>query len=115
MKAVKISKNDADLTDLGTKKILAYPLPTKLMSVAYMTVSGRHPKKGFLLEGDCAFCLYVTKGHGKIYAGEEIFEVAVGDVMYLPVNTKFACEGNMEYVTFDSPGFYPEQSQEIEK
>ena len=115
MKPLKVTEKEATLTDLGTKKILAYPLPTKLMSVAHMTISGRHPEKRFLLEGDCAFYLYVTTGDGKIYAGEEVFEVTVGDVMYVPINTKFACEGNMEYVTFDSPGFYPEQSQEVEK
>lgn len=115
MKSVKILKKEAKLIDLGTKKILSYPLPTKLMSVAYMTISGKHPEKGYLYEHDCAFCLYVAKGNGKIYADRNVFDVSVGDVVYVPIKTKFACEGNMEYVTFDSPAFYPEQSEEIKK
>ncbi len=114
MKAVKITKGNTELTDLGSKKIRAYSFPTRLMSVAYMTISGRHPQKGYLYEKDCAFCLYVTKGKGKIYAGEDIFAVGVGDVVYVPIKTKFACDGNMEYVTFDSPGFYREQSEEVD-
>jgi len=114
MKPVKINKSEANVINLGTKKIHEYPLPTKLMSVAYMKVTGRHPQKGFLYESDCAFCLYVTKGKGKIYADDEIFKVEIGDVVYVPTKTKFACEGDMEYVTFDSPGFYPEQSKEVD-
>lgn len=114
MKAIKINKGEVKVIDLGTKKIHEYSLPTKLMSVAYMEISGRHPKKGFLYETECAFCLYVTKGKGKIYAGKDVFDVELGDVVYVPIKTKFACEGNMEYVTFDSQGFYPEQSKEVE-
>jgi mannose-6-phosphate isomerase-like protein (cupin superfamily) len=116
MKPEKIQKKDAKLIDLGGKRIYAYPLQTKMMSVAYMVVKGRNPtkKNTFLLEHDCQFIIYVTKGKGRIYTSNELFEVTVGDVVYIPTDNKFAVEGDMEYVTVDTPGYYPEQSTEIE-
>ncbi len=115
MKPQKLSKKQIELVDLGSKKIQKYPLDTKLMSVAYMVVDGRHPKgkKKFLLEHDCAFVVYLIKGKGKVYAGDEVFDVRVGDVVFVPTEHRFAVEGKMEYVTVDTPAFYLEQSEEV--
>lgn len=115
MKAVKYSSQDTNKIDLGTKVIFKYPTPTKEMDIAKMVVKGRHPESPntFLLEHKCQYVIYVSKGKGKIYAGEDIFEVKVGDVVFVPVDNKFAAEGDMEYITVDLPAFFPEQSEEI--
>ncbi|GAB4140456.1 MAG: hypothetical protein Fur0024_1740 [Patescibacteria group bacterium] len=112
MKPQKISSKDSKLIDLGTKKIFKYLFPTNLMSVAYMKVDGRNPEKDFFLEEDCSFIIFATKGSGKVFVGSEIFDIEVGDSVFVPNSYKFAVEGNgLEYVTFDVPGFYPEQSK----
>lgn len=82
-----------------------------------MRVNGRHPNgaRKFLLEHDCDFVIYVTKGSGRIVAGNEIFDVVPEDVVFVPAEHKFAAEGNLEYISFDVPAFYLEQSEEIEK
>jgi len=115
MKAKKFSFKDTNKIDLETKVISKYPLPTKLMAVSKMVIKGRHPieKNKFIIEHDCQFVIYVNKGKGKIYAGDEIFNVKVGDVVFVPTDNKFAAEGKMEYITFDVPAFYTEQSEEI--
>ena len=116
MKPVKYTFSDTNKIDLGTKVIFKYPTPTKNMDIARMVVKGRHPqsKNKFILEHDCNFVIYVIKGKGKIYAGDKIFDVKVNDVVFVPKENKFAAEGNMEYITVDSPAFYMEQSEEIE-
>lgn len=116
MNPKKLSRSQAQKIDLGTKTIFSYPLNLKNLSVAYMVVKGRHPKEKnkYLLETACQFVIFVTKGNGTIYAGTEKYEVKIADVIYVPANTKFAVEGDLEYVTVDNPGFYPEQSTEIE-
>lgn len=116
MKPVKYSKSDTKKIDLGTKIIYKYPAPNNLMDIGIMSVNGRHPEgqKKFILEHDCSFVIYVTKGSGIVYAGDEKFEVVVGDVVFIPKENKFAVEGKFEYVTVDNPAFYPEQSDEIE-
>lgn len=115
MKPTKLSFKDTNLVDLGSKKIYKYPFQTKLLSVAKMVVNGRHPngKNKFLLEHKCNFIIYVLKGKGIIYAGNEIFEVQKAESVFVPIENKFAVEGNLEYVSFDAPAFFPGQSEEI--
>lgn len=115
MEPQKFSFRDAKKLDFGTKIIFKYPTPTKEMDIALMKVKGRHPKnrKSFILEHTCQFVIYVIKGSGKIYAGDQIFDVKVGDVLFVPTENKFAVEGTLEYITVDSPAFFPDQSEEI--
>jgi mannose-6-phosphate isomerase-like protein (cupin superfamily) len=115
MKASKYSSADTNKIDLGTKIIYKYPTPTKLFDVGLMIVNGRHPEdpKTFILETDCSFAMYITKGAGQDFVRDDTFQVKSKDVIFVPANHKFAVEGNFEYVTFDSPAFYPEQSTEI--
>lgn len=116
MQPKKYTHNDTTKIDLGTKVIFKYPTPTKIFDIGRMVVDGRNPKEKnkFILESDCDFVIYVIKGAGKIYAGEAIFDVKVDDVVFVPKGNKFACEGNMEYITVDVPAFYLEQSSEVE-
>jgi len=85
------------------------------LSIAKMAVKGRHPKKNnkYILEHKCNFVMYILKGRGVVHAGDEEFEVEVGDVVFVPANNKFAVEGDVEYITVDTPAFYQEQSEEI--
>lgn len=117
MKPVKYSKADTNDIDLGTKRIFKYPTPTKLMDIGKMVVNGRHPQKegSFLLEKECSFIMYVLSGKGRVFAGNEIFDVVAEDVVFVPKENNFAVEGNFEYITFDSPAFYMEQSGEVTK
>ena len=115
MKAVKYTQDDINKIDLGTKVIYKYPTPTDLMDIGRMVVSGRHPvdDSKFIVEHKCNFIMYITSGKGKVYAGEEIFEVKSNDVVFVPKKNKFAVEGEMEYITFDTPAFNLGQSEEI--
>ena len=115
MKHTKVSPDKTVKIDLGTKEIYKYPLPTKLLDISVMKVKGRHPKdpKTFVVEHDCQFVMYVTKGKGRYYLGDDVVSVEEGDVVYVPTETKFAVEGEFEYVTVDIPAFYLEQSEEV--
>jgi mannose-6-phosphate isomerase-like protein (cupin superfamily) len=115
MKPLHLKQTEAKLIKFGAKQIFAYPLETKLMSVAYMKIEGRHPNGDkYLFERDCQFVIFITKGSAKVFINNSIYNVEVGDVLYVPSQTRFAVEGNVEYVTFDTPGYYPEQSEEVE-
>ncbi len=115
MKPIKYSAKDTFKIDLGTKIIFKYPTPTKDFDVGHMVVKGRHPKgvNVFILENECSFVIYVLSGTGKIYAGDNTFAVVAKDVVFVPAKNNFAAEGIFEYVTFDSPAFFPEQSSEV--
>jgi mannose-6-phosphate isomerase-like protein (cupin superfamily) len=58
--------------------------------------------------------MYILKGTGKVYAGDQTFDVAPQDTVIVPNETKFAVEGDgLEYITVDSPAFSPGQSETI--
>lgn len=117
MKPVKYSKSDATKIDLGTKTIYKYPTPTQLMDIGIMVVNGRHPEKEgtFIYEDECNFIMYILSGTGRVLAGKDIFEVVKGDVVFVPKKNNFAVEGVFEYITFDTPAFYMEQSKLVIK
>lgn len=114
MKPIKYTPSDTNKIDLGTKIIYKYPTSIKELDFSRMVITGRNPVTGFLLEHDCQFFIYVTKGQGKVITNDEVIEVTVGDVVFVPKETKFAMEGDFEYVTAGTPAFYPEQAEEVE-
>jgi mannose-6-phosphate isomerase-like protein (cupin superfamily) len=115
MKPAKYSIEQTNTIDLGTKVIYKYPTPTKRFDVGRMVVNGRHPEDAdaFLIEHVCSFVMYVTKGSGRVFAGDDTFDVESDDVVFVPAEHRFAVMGKLEFITFDSPAFYPEQSEEV--
>jgi len=117
MKPKKYAFKHTRKVDLKTKIIHKYPTPTRTLELSHMIVNGRHPEKKneWVLEHDCQFVMYVTKGKGKVYVDDETFEVEEGDVVFVPTETLFAVEGKFEYITVDSPAWYPEQAEIVER
>jgi mannose-6-phosphate isomerase-like protein (cupin superfamily) len=115
MMAIKVSKEDRKLIDLGTKKIFQYNLPTKILSVSYMKVNGRNPEGNkVVLEKDCSFAIYITKGSGKFIIDRENIKAEVDDVIFVRAGSTFVAEGNFEYITFVVPAYHPESTEEVD-
>ena len=113
-----IKREKAKIVDKGTKRIKKYTAPDKSLEINHMILNGRTPEKEgtFLCETKVHFMVFIIKGEGKIYVGEEIYEIREGDCVDVPAGTKFAAEGyNFEYITVESPAWYPEQATIIDK
>ena len=113
-----IKKDKAKIVDKGTKKIRKYTAPDRQLEINHMILNGRTPeKKGqFLCETKIHSMVFVIKGKGKIFCGEDVFEVSEGDCIDVPPKTKFAAEGyNFEYITAESPAWYPEQALIVDR
>lgn len=111
----KVSIKDTEVINLVTKKIHKYNLPTKILSVSYMKLNGRHPEgKKKLLEKDCSYIMFVTEGKGKYIINEDIIEVKPQDVVFVRAGSTFVAEGKFEYLTVVVPAFYPNTTEEIE-
>ena len=111
----KVAKNETTLLDQRTKKIHLYNLPTKILSVSRMELKGRHPEGNkVVLEKDCSFAMYVTRGKGKDLINGEIVQVGEGDVVFVRAGSTFIAEGNFEYITCVIPAYHPESTEEVE-
>ncbi len=118
MNATLIKKSDAKIVDLQTKIIKKYTPEHRNLEVNVMEINGRHPENSehFVLEKECHFMIYILNGSGKVYCNDEIFQVEAGDVVDVPVKTRFAVEGNpIEYLTVDLPAWFPEQASIVDK
>lgn len=112
-----IKKEQAEIVNLGTKIIRKYTASDKQLEINYMILNGRTPEKAgtFICETKVHFIVFVIKGNGKIFLDKDIFEVGEGDSVDVPAGTKFAAEGNFEYITAENPAWYSEQAQIVDK
>lgn len=116
-KAILIKQSNAKKVDLGTKVITKYTSQDKKLEANHVKISGRHPeeKDQFIYETDCHFLVYVINGSGTIFCDDDKFEVTQGDVVDVPPKTKYAVEGDLEYLALDTPAWYPEQAAIVDK
>ncbi len=113
-----IRKNQAKIIDKGDKVIKKYTAPDKQLEINHMTLNGRTPDKEgtFLCETKLHWMLFVTKGKGRVFRNDEVFDVEEGDCVDFPPGTRFAAEGrNFEYITVENPAWYPEQAKIVDK
>jgi mannose-6-phosphate isomerase-like protein (cupin superfamily) len=112
-----IKKNQAKIVDQKTKIIRKYVAADKQLEINHMDLRGRTPEKegAFFFETKVHFMAYVVKGEGKMFCDDEVFEVGEGDCLDVPAGTKFAAQGNFEYITAENPAWYPEQARIIGK
>jgi len=118
IKIMLIKKNQAKIVDQGTKIIRKYTAPDRQLEINHMVLNGRTPEKEgtFLCETKLHFMVFVVKGKGKIFRGDEVFDVEEGDCVDVLPNTKFAAQGyDFEYITAESPAWYPEQAKIVNK
>jgi mannose-6-phosphate isomerase-like protein (cupin superfamily) len=108
-----IKKSAAKIIDLHTKIIRKYTALDKSLEFNHMTLSGRNPEnpEHYIFETKVHFMVFILKGKGKVYCDDQVFYVETGDVVDVPVNTKFAAEGDdFEYLTTETPAWFPEQA-----
>ena len=111
-----IKKNQAKIVSQKTKIIRKYTAADKQLEINQMILNGRTPEiEGtFICETKVHFMAYVIKGTGKMFCGDDVFEVEEGDCLDVPVGKNFAAQGNFEYVTAESPAWYPEQAKIVD-
>ena len=81
---------------------------------ALITVKGRYPESGYVMNEVCAELAFVVRGRGRICSDEESIEFGLHDNLYLASGEKFYWEGDFDIYTICTPVFYPEQHKEIQ-
>lgn len=87
--------------------------PEADMNGALITVSGRYPEAGFVMNEVCSELAYVTRGSGKVCKADETIEFAIGDTLCIQPGEKYYWDGDFDIYTVCNPAFYPEQHKEI--
>ena len=90
---------------------MEYSIGDKDINIAYIKVNGRYPDKGTVKNKVCKEMGYIVKGKGKLYIGDEVHTLEVGDVVLIKPGDKYYWEGEFEMVVPCSPAWYPEQHE----
>ena len=110
---MKFSMDDFENVDENTKVAGLFSIDDANFDAVVSKVEGYHPagdgEKVYNDESDRAY--YVLKGSGKIYVAEETYDVEEGDLVYVPVNSGHAVEGELKLLVITSPPFKPENEE----
>lgn len=81
---------------------------------AVITVNGRYPESGFLVNERSKELVYVTLGSGSLLSRNGSEPFAQGDVVFVDNGEEFAWDGNFEGFFATTPRFDPSQHKEVE-
>lgn len=112
-----IKKSEAKIINQGEKIIRKYTSSDRKLEINHMILNGRTPEKEglFLFEKEVHFMIFIIRGRGRVLCGDNSFEVEEGDCLDVPPKTRFAAKGNFEYITAETPAWYLEQSEIVDK
>jgi mannose-6-phosphate isomerase-like protein (cupin superfamily) len=94
---------------------IEYQFASTDLNVAVITVNGRYPAEGHLVNEVCNEVGYVLSGSGTIGVDEQVHALNPGDAVFVNPGERFYWEGDhMKMVVPCSPAFYPEQHKEVD-
>ncbi len=86
----------------------------KDLNAAIVTVDGRYPEQGHLINEVCKEIAYVISGEGKVGVDDEVHQLNPGDAVMIKPGERFFWHGNkLKMLMPCSPAFYPEQHKEV--
>jgi mannose-6-phosphate isomerase-like protein (cupin superfamily) len=85
----------------------------KDLDLAVVTVNGRYPEEGHLINEVCKEIAFVLSGNGKVGVDNETFELSPGDAVMIQPGERFFWEGELEMLMPCNPAFYPEQHKGV--
>ena len=80
---------------------------------AMITIDGRYPDSGFLVNETCKELVYVTSGDGRLLSRGGALTFSAGDVIFIDNGEEFAWEGTFVGFFATTPRFDPKQHKEV--
>lgn len=102
------------LDEYGVSKFSEYNLPFNTFSTGVSEITGRYPNNGFDVDEGLEATCYVVSGSGKIWLDDQIYDIAEGDMVFVPKGKKYWINGNnLKLVVISSPPWTPEQHKHL--
>lgn len=94
---------------------IEYPLGDKDINGAVVTIKGRYPEKGRVVNEKCKELCYILEGGGKIVIEGEEIELNKEDMILIEAGEKIYWDGDMKMYVSCNPAWHHEQHKEIEQ
>jgi mannose-6-phosphate isomerase-like protein (cupin superfamily) len=113
MKVLTKSQTNA-FSNSNTCDGVEFPFGDKDLNIAVVTVHGRYPDKGHLMNKVCKEIAYVVSGKGSVGVDNEVHELNPGDAVLIEPGERFFWEGEqLQMLMPCAPAFFPEQHVEV--
>lgn len=114
MKVIKSSEK-VPFSNSSTCSGYSYGFGDAALDIAIVTVDGRYPERGSLVNEVCKEIGYVLSGTGTVGVGSETRELEPGDAVMIQPGEHFYWQGNgLTMLMPCSPAFDPKQHKEVE-
>lgn len=113
---MKIAHKDQAKEHKNSEKCVAleYPIGDKNIDGAVITIKGRYPDKGRVINEECKELAYVISGSGKVVVEDEEVILSEGSLVLVEPKERYFWEGNLVLFISSNPAWYPEQHKEVE-
>jgi len=102
------AKNSVFVDQGENCQVQEYKLDTEL-DCAIVSVKGRYPLEGKVLNQQCKEMAYVVKGKVNITIKDTVFELSAGDAVLIEPEEVYHWEGDLELFISCNPAWSPEQ------
>lgn len=90
-----------------------YSFDEKELNIAVITIDGRYPSKGHLVNEVINEVVYVLRGQGGVGVDDKFNKLKPGDAVYIKSGERYYLEGKMQVYVPCAPAFFPEQHKEV--
>jgi mannose-6-phosphate isomerase-like protein (cupin superfamily) len=91
-----------------------FPFGDKDLNIALVTVDGRYPEKGHLVNEVCKEIAFVVSGTGAVGVEATTHQLQPGDAVMINPGERFYWQGHkLKMLMPCSPAFYPEQHKAV--
>lgn len=92
---------------------IEYNFDDSTMNGALITINGRYPKVGYVMNEICKELASVVRGEGAVCKSDQTMKFQAGDTLFIDKKEKFYWSGDFDIYTVCTPSFDPEQHKEI--
>lgn len=111
----KISKNEAhEFKNSDVCIALEYPLHDSEINIAEITITGRYPDAGRVMNQKCKEVAFVMEGSGKAVVDDREVSLSKGDAVLIEVGEKIYWQGNLTLLISCTPAWSSEQYTHID-
>ena len=91
-----------------------YSVGDKDLDGAVISLSGRYPDKGRVVNEVCKEMAYIISGHGKVVVEDKKYDIKSEDLILIEKGERYYWEGTLKMLVYCSPVWYPEQHKEVD-
>jgi len=104
-----ISRKNSD-----TCHVIEYEIGDHDLDFAVVSLEGRYPETGCVINTKCKEIVYIQNGHGQVEVEDKLQNLKTGDIVLISAGQKYFWDGKMTLTISCHPAFTIDQHQRVD-